>query len=296
MSLFKGSGVALVTPFDNNGGIDYNTLAELIEFQIESGTNAIISCGTTGEASTLTDEEQISCIKFVVDKVNKRIPVIAGAGSNNTEHAVYLAQHSKEVGVDGLLLATPYYNKTTQKGLIEHYKFIAKSVGNLPIILYNVPSRTSMNIAPNTVYELAQVNNIVAIKEASGNISQVVEIAALCGERFDIYSGNDDQIVPLLSLGGKGVISVVANIVPKDVHDLCKRYFDGNTKGSLEIQLKMLDLMNILFIEVNPMPIKTAMELMGYNVGLCRMPLTTMDEKNIEKLKNEMLKYGIKTK
>ncbi len=293
--LFKGCGVALVTPFNEKGEINYKVLDELIEFQISNQTDAIISCGTTGEASTLTDEEQISCIKAVVDRVNKRVPVIAGAGSNNTEHAIYLAKKSKEVGADGLLLATPYYNKTTQKGLIQHYKLIAKEV-DLPIILYNVPSRTGLNLTPNTAYELSKVSNIVGIKEASGNISQVAEIAALCGKDFSIYSGCDDQIVPLLSLGGKGVISVVANILPKDTADICNKFFDGDIEGALDLQLKMLSLINALFIEVNPIPIKTAMNLIGYNVSECRMPLTSMEDKNVEKLKAELIKYGINIK
>lgn len=293
MSLFKGSGVALITPFDNNGDIDYDTLEKLIEFQINSGTDAIISCGTTGEASVLTDKEHIECVKFTVDKVNGRIPVIAGTGSNDTRHAVTLSNDAKQLGVDGLLLTTPYYNKTTQKGLIEHYKFIAESVRGLPIIIYNVPSRTSLNITPATAYELSKVENIVAIKEASGNISQVAEIATLCGSEFDIYSGNDDQIIPTLSLGGKGIISVLANIVPKDVHNLCQKYFDGDLKGSLDMQLNMFNLIKALFMEVSPIPVKTAMELMGYNVGRCRMPLSTMETENVKKLKYEMIKYGI---
>ncbi len=294
MTLFKGAGVALVTPFDANGNVDYKVLADLIEFQVNNNVDAIISCGTTGEASTLTDEEQIECIRFTVEKVNKRVPVIAGAGSNDTKHAINLAVGCKNVGVDGLLIATPYYNKTTQKGLIEHYKAIAEAVEDLPIILYSVPSRTGLNITPATAYELSKVSNIVGIKEASGNISQVAEIAALCGDSFDIYSGNDDQIVPLLSLGGKGVISVVANVLPNETHEICHKFFNGDVKGSLELQLKMLNLINKLFIEVNPIPVKAAMELIGYPVGRGRMPLTTMDPANLEKLKNAMIDYGIK--
>jgi len=293
MTLFKGSGVAIVTPFDNAGKIDYDVFSDLILFHLENATDAIIVCGTTGEASTLTDEEQIACIKFVVEKVAGKLPVIAGAGSNNTQHGIDLAVACKKVGVDGLLIATPYYNKTTQKGLIEHYNAIAIAVGDLPIIVYNVPSRTGLNIKPATVYELSKISNIIGIKEAGGDISQVAEIAALCGPDFDIYSGNDDQILPLLSLGGKGVISVAANILPRQVHDLCCKFFDGDLKGSLKIQLDMLSLINTLFIEVNPIPIKAAMELIGYSVGRGRMPLTTMEEQHSLKLKEEMIKYGI---
>lgn len=296
MSIFKGSGVAIITPFDSKGNIDYKELGKIIDFQIENQTDAIISCGTTGEASTLVDEDHIACLKFTVEKVNKRIPVIAGTGSNDTKHAIKLSKAAKDIGADGLLITTPYYNKTTQKGLIEHYKTIAEAVSDMPIILYNVPSRTGLNILPSTTYELSKIDNIIGIKEASGNISQVTEVAALCGKNFDLYSGNDDQIVPILSLGGKGVISVLANVVPKDTHDLCQKYFDGDTQGSLELQLKMFELIKALFIEVNPIPVKKAMELMGYNVGRCRMPLTTMEAKNEQKLKDKMLEYGIKLK
>lgn len=293
MTLFKGSGVALVTPFDSKGKVDYDVLSDLVKFHLENSTDAIIVCGTTGEASTLTDDEQIDCIKYVVDQVAGKIPVIAGAGSNNTEHGIYLAVESKKAGVDGLLIATPYYNKTTQKGLIEHYKAISDSVAELPIILYNIPGRTGLNIAPATVYELSKINNIIGIKEASGDISQVAEIAALCGPDFDIYSGNDDQILPLLSLGGKGVISVAANILPRQVHDLCYKFFEGDFNESLKLQLDMFYLIKALFIEVNPIPIKAAMEAMGYAVGRCRMPLTTMEQHHVEQLKEEMIKYGI---
>jgi 4-hydroxy-tetrahydrodipicolinate synthase len=293
MALFEGSGVALVTPFNSEGKIDYDVLSDLVQLHLENSTDAIIVCGTTGEASTLTDEEQIACIKFVVEKVAGKIPVIAGAGSNNTEHGIYLAVESKKVGVDGLLIATPYYNKTTQKGLVEHYRVIADAVDDLPIILYNIPGRTGLNITPATVYELSKISNIIGIKEASGNISQVAEIAAICGPNFDIYSGNDDQILPLLSLGGKGVISVAANILPKQLHDLCYKFFEGDFAGSLKLQLDMLNLINTLFIEVNPIPIKAAMEFIGYEVGRGRMPLTTMEHAHVEKLKEEMIKYGI---
>lgn len=296
MSLFKGSGVAIITPFNTKGDIDYNELGKIIEFQIKNKTDAIISCGTTGEASTLVDEDHIACLKFTIEKAKKRIPVIAGTGSNDTEHAIKLSKAAKDIGADGLLVTTPYYNKTTQKGLLEHYKAISKSVKDMPIIVYNVPSRTGLNILPSTAYELSKIDNIIGIKEASGNISQVAEVAAICGSNFDIYSGNDDQIVPVLSLGGKGVISVVANILPKDTHDLCQKFFDGDIQGSLDLQLKMFELIKALFIEVNPIPIKKAMELMGYNVGRCRMPLTTMETKDTKKLKDKMTEYGIKLK
>lgn len=292
MSLFTGAGVAIVTPFHNDGTVNYPKLKELIEFQIENHTDAIIICGTTGEASTLTDEEQIECVRFTAEVVNKRIPVIAGAGSNHTEHAISLAQGCEKAGADGLLLVTPYYNKTTQKGLIMHYKAIAQST-KLPIILYNVPSRTGLNIAPKTCYELSKVENIVAIKEASGNISQIAETAALCSPDFDLYSGNDDQIVPILSLGGKGVISVLSNVAPKDTHDMVEKYLLGDTKGATQLQLKAIDLIKALFIEVNPIPVKAALNLMGFDVGNCKMPLCDMDEKNLELLKKEMKAYGL---
>lgn len=292
MSLFTGAGVAIVTPFHNDGTVNYPKLKELIEFQIENHTDAIIICGTTGEASTLTDEEQIECVRFTAEVVNKRIPVIAGAGSNHTEHAISLAQGCEKAGADGLLLVTPYYNKTTQKGLIMHYKAIAQST-KLPIILYNVPSRTGLNIAPKTCYELSKVENIVAIKEASGNISQIAETAALCGPDFDLYSGNDDQIVPILSLGGKGVISVLSNVAPKDTHDMVEKYLSGDTKSATQLQLKAIDLIKALFIEVNPIPVKAALNLMGFDVGNCKMPLCDMDEKNLELLKKEMKAYGL---
>lgn len=292
MSLFTGAGVAIVTPFHSDGTVNYPKLKELIEFQIENHTDAIIICGTTGEASTLTDEEQIECVRFTVEVVNKRIPVIAGAGSNHTEHAITLAQGCEKAGADALLLVTPYYNKTTQKGLILHYKAIAQST-KLPIILYNVPSRTGLNITPKTCYELSKVENIIGIKEASGNISQIAETAALCGSDFDLYSGNDDQVLPLLSLGGKGVISVLSNVAPKDTHDMVAKYFSGDTKGATELQLKAIDLIKALFIEVNPIPVKAALNLMGFEVGNCKMPLCDMDEKNLEILKNEMKSYGL---
>lgn len=292
MSLFEGSGVALITPFKNNK-VDYEKLSELIEFHIENKTDSIIICGTTGESSTMSDYEKKETIKFTVDKVNKRIPVIAGTGGNNTSYAIQLSKYAEEVGVDGLLLVTPYYNKATQKGLIEHYNAIATEV-NIPIILYNVPGRTGVNILPKTVYELSKIKNIKAIKEASGNISQVAEIARLCGDEFYIYSGNDDMIVPVLSLGGKGVISVVANILPKETHDIVMKYLEGNVLQAKNSQLRMLNLINTLFIEVNPIPVKTAMNILGMEVGNLRLPLTDMEDKNKKILIQAMEEYGVR--
>ena len=290
--LFEGSGVALVTPF-KNGKINYEKMGELIEWHIKNKTDAIIVCGTTGESATMTDEERKSTIKFVVDKVNKRIPVIAGSGSNNTAYSIELSKYCQEVGVDGLLIVTPYYNKATQDGLMKHYTTIANSV-DLPIILYNVPGRTGVNINPNTVKSLSKVKNIVAIKEASGNISQVAEIARLCGEDFSIYSGNDDQIVPILSVGGIGVISVLANILPKETHDIVEKYLLGYVEESRKLQLGVNELVNSLFIEVNPIPVKAAMNLMGMEAGELRLPLSDISNKNLEILKENMIKYGIK--
>ncbi|MGE5329608.1 MAG: 4-hydroxy-tetrahydrodipicolinate synthase [Deltaproteobacteria bacterium] len=290
--LFKGSGVAIVTPFTKDG-VDYDKLEELIEFQIKEKTDAIIICGTTGESSTMPDAEHKAVIKFAVQKTAGRIPVIAGTGSNDTRHCIELSNYAEGVGVDGLLLVTPYYNKTTQKGLIEHYTMIANSVKS-PIILYNVPSRTGLNILPETVKALANVENIVAIKEACGNINQITELASVCGDSIYIYSGNDDHIVPMLSVGAVGVISVVANILPRDTHDMVMKYLEGDVKGSMELQLKMFDLVKSLFIEVSPMPVKEALNILGFNVGICRPPLTTMLEKNIETLKKSLINYGLK--
>ena len=290
--LFKGSGVALVTPF-KDGKINYEKMGQLIEWHIENKTDAIIVCGTTGESATMTDEERKSTIKFVVDKVNKRIPVIAGSGSNNTSYSIELSKYCQEVGADGLLIVTPYYNKATQGGLIKHYTTIANSV-DLPIILYNVPGRTGVNINPSTVEKLSKVENIVAIKEASGNISQVAEIARLCGEDFAIYSGNDDQIVPILSLGGIGVISVLANVLPKETHDIVEKYLSGDVEESRKLQLSLNELVNSLFIEVNPIPVKAAMNLMGMETGELRLPLTNISEQNLEVLRKNMINAGIK--
>ncbi|NLK97212.1 4-hydroxy-tetrahydrodipicolinate synthase [Defluviitalea saccharophila] len=292
MEIFRGSGVAIVTPFKENGDINFELLGDLIEFQIQNQTDSIIICGTTGESSTLNDHDHLECIRYAVDKVNKRVPVIAGTGSNDTEHGVFLTKKAKEFGADACLLVTPYYNKTTQKGLIEHYTYIAKKV-DIPLVLYNVPSRTGLNIAPKTAFELSKIDTIVAIKEASGNISQVAEIINLCGDNLDVYSGNDDQIVPILSLGGKGVISVLANIAPKQTHDMVQYYLDGNIEESRKIQIQMIPLIKALFCEVNPIPVKAALELMGYPVGTCRMPLTSIEDANLELLKKEMRNVGL---
>lgn len=293
MSIFKGAGVAITTPFLANGEVDYDTFKEQIEYQVNNGTDAIIVCGTTGEASCLSHEEHLDCIKFCVEVVNKRIPVIAGTGSNCTETAIYLSTEAEKYGVDGLLVVTPYYNKATQKGLIEHYTMIANSV-KLPIIMYNVPSRTGCNILPETAARLCKtVPNIVGIKEASGNISQVAKIAHLSDDDIDIYSGNDDQIVPILSLGGKGVISVLSNIAPQQTHDICQTYFDGDVVKSAKLQLMALPLIDSLFCEVNPIPVKKAVELQGRDTGVVRRPLTEMDPKNAERLKADMIAYGV---
>ncbi len=285
MAIFKGSGVAIVTPF-NKDGVDLKKLQELIEWHISKGTDAIIICGTTGEASTMTEAERKETIKFTVEKVNKRIPVIAGTGTNNTAASIAMSKWAESIGVDGLLVITPYYNKTTQKGLIEHFKAIDSEV-------YNVPGRTGMNITPATLKELCKLKNIKAIKEASGNISQVAEFKALCGDKIDIYSGNDDQIIPILSLGGIGVISVLANVVPKEVHDMCTLYLEGKVNEALKIQLDTLSLTNALFIETNPIPVKTALNLMGFEVGHLRLPLCDMVEGNLETLKRELVKNNL---
>lgn len=293
MALFTGAGVAIVTPFKENGEVNYEKFAELLEFQIKNGTDAIIVCGTTGEASTLTHEEHLDVIKYCVDTVAGRIPVIAGTGSNCTETAVYLSREAEKYGVDGLLVVTPYYNKATQKGLFAHFKKIAGSV-KTPVILYNVPGRTGCNILPETVVKLCtEVENIVGVKEASGNISQAARLMSLAKGRVDMYSGNDDQIIPLLSLGGKGVISVMSNVAPKETHDICAKYFAGDMEGSREIQLRAIELCDALFCEVNPIPVKTALNLMGLEVGSLRMPLSDMEESNIPKLKNAMKNFGI---
>ncbi len=287
--IFTGSGVAIVTPFKDNW-INFDKLEELLEFQIKEGTNAIIICGTTGEASTMPDDEHIEAIRFTVQKVNKRVPVIAGAGSNDTRHAIKLSQHAEEVGADAILSVSPYYNKTTQKGLYEHFKAIAESI-HIPVVLYNVPSRTGLNISPEIIKELSQVENITAIKEC--NLSQVGEIINLCGDDITVYSGEDANVVPLLSMGGKGVISVMANIIPRDTSKMVIKFLNGDAEGSRKIQLATLELIKALFIEVNPIPLKAAMNLMGMNVGKCRMPLIDMSGKNLEFLRKAMINYGL---
>ena len=294
MSIFTGAVVAIVTPMKENGDVNFEKLGEILEEQIAEGTDAVIICGTTGESSTMTHEEHLEAIKYTVDKVNKRIPVIAGTGSNCTETAIYLSKEAEQYGADGLLLVTPYYNKATQKGLIAHYTAVANAV-KLPIILYNVASRTGCNITPETAAYLAEhVENIVGIKEASGNISQVAQIAALTKGKMDIYSGNDDQIVPILSLGGKGVISVLSNVAPKYTHEIVAKFMEGEVKESCEMQLAALPLVHALFSEVNPIPVKAAMNLMGKEVGPLRMPLTEMEEEHKEALKKAMTDFGLK--
>ena len=290
--IFKGSAVALVTPFTETG-VDFETLGKLVEYHIENNTDALVVCGTTGEATTMNDDELFAVIKYVVDKVNKRIPVIAGTGSNNTMHSVHLSQEAERLGADGLLVITSYYNKANQRGLKLHFETIAKSV-ELPIILYNVPGRTSMNLKPSMVAELAKIDNIVAVKEASGDLAQVAEVARLVPDDFAIYSGNDDSILQLLSVGGHGVISVLANVCPQETHDLVQNFFDGDIEGARKLQLDMKPLIDALFIEVNPIPVKTAMNLLGFGVGNLRLPLAEMDEKNLEVLKQELVNRGFK--
>ncbi|MDY3825119.1 MAG: 4-hydroxy-tetrahydrodipicolinate synthase [Lachnospiraceae bacterium] len=296
MSIFTGAGVAIITPMTETGAVNYPKLEEILEYQIANGTDAIIICGTTGESSTLSHEEHLEAIRFTAEKVAGRIPVIAGTGSNCTETAIYLSQEAEKYGVDGVLLVTPYYNKATQKGLIAHFTKIANSI-KIPVILYNIQSRTGVNIAPETMAYLAKnVENIVGVKEASGNISQIAKIAELCGESFDIYSGNDDQIVPLLSLGGKGVISVLSNIAPRETHDIVAKFMDGDVKGSRELQLRALPLIEKLFCEVNPIPVKAAMNMLGWEVGPLRMPLSEMEEEHQKELKAAMDAFGVKAK
>jgi len=287
--IFTGSAVAIITPFTDSG-VDFEKLEELIEFQIKENTDALVICGTTGEASTMPDDEHKAVIKFAVEKVNKRIPVIAGTGSNDTKHAVALTQYAESVGADAVLSVTPYYNKTTQKGLYQHFKIIADSV-KIPVMLYNVPSRTNLNIDPQTVKALSEIENITAIKEC--NLSQVGDIINLCGDNITVYSGNDDQVLPLLALGGKGVVSVMANIIPKDTHNLVAKFLEGDIDESRKIQLKYLDLIKALFVEVSPIPVKAAMNLMGMNVGSCRLPLVDISEKNLNYLKDTLKKYQL---
>lgn len=288
---FTGSGVALVTPFNADGTPNYEKLDELLEMHIANKTDAAIICGTTGEASTLPDDEHLEVIKHAVETVKGRMAVIGGTGSNDTQHAIDFSVKAEEYGCDGILCVTPYYNKATQKGLVEHYKAIADAI-SIPIILYNVPSRTGVNITIPTLKKLAEIDNIVAIKEASGNIGYVMKIASEIPE-LGIYSGNDDMIVPIMSAGGKGVISVVANILPEETHNICEYYMDGKTDEALKLQLEMLELINTLFIEVNPIPIKTAMNMLGYGVGPLKLPLCDMEEENAAVLKAVLEKYGV---
>ncbi|CQR71012.1 4-hydroxy-tetrahydrodipicolinate synthase [Sporomusa ovata DSM 2662] len=287
--LFTGSAVAIITPFTDNG-VDYPSLAKLIEFQIQNGTDAIVICATTGEASTMPDDEHIATIKFAVETVNKRVPVIAGTGSNDTRHAIELSKAAEAVGADGLLSVTPYYNKATQKGLYKHFKLIADSV-TIPIILYNVPSRTNLNINPETIEALAKIDNIIAVKEC--NLGQVGDVVNLCGEDFSVYSGDDNSVLPVLSLGGQGVISVMANIIPQDTHNMVAKFFEGDCKGAIKLQLQTLNLIKALFSEVNPIPVKAAVNLLGFTAGQCRMPLTELEDHNLELLRREMKAYGL---
>ncbi|MBR4084396.1 MAG: 4-hydroxy-tetrahydrodipicolinate synthase [Lachnospiraceae bacterium] len=293
MSIFTGSGTAIVTPMNADGSVNYESFKNLIEFQIANETDAIIVCGTTGEASTLTHEEHLDVIKYCVEVVNKRIPVIAGTGSNCTETAIYLSTEAEKAGADGLLVVSPYYNKATQNGLFAHFKAVADSV-KIPILLYNVQSRTGMNIAPTTIVRLCEAcENIVGVKEASGNISQVAKIAALGKGKIDIYSGNDDQIIPIMSLGGKGVISVLSNVAPRQTHEICAKYLAGDVKEATQMQLNAIDLIEALFCEVNPIPVKQALNLMGMEAGTLRLPLTEMEEATTARLKASMEAYGI---
>ena len=290
-TVFTGAGVALITPF-NEKGVYFDKLGEIIDFQIENGTDSIIVCGTTGEPATMPDEEHLSVIEYAVSRVNGRVPLIAGTGGNDTAHCTRLSVEAQKLGADALLLVTPYYNKTSQKGLQKHFETVADAV-SIPMILYNVPSRTGLNISVKCMKELAKHKNIVGLKEASGNLSFTMEMMKECGDMIDIYSGNDDMIVPLLSIGCKGVISVLSNVMPRQTHDICDLYFKGKTEESRKLQLELLDLIKALFVEVNPIPVKTAMNLMGMNVGNLRLPLYDMEDKNLEILKESLKKHGL---
>lgn len=293
MTLFRGAGVAIVTPFTEDNSVDYEELGRLIEYQIEGEIDAIITCGTTGEPVTMTEQERLSVISYTVEKVAKRVPVIAGTGGNCTENVVSFSKKAQKVGADGLLVVTPYYNKATQNGLFQHYKEVASAI-DLPIILYNVPSRTGVNILPNTAARLGrEIENIVAIKEASGNITQIAEVIQKAQGDLDIYSGNDDQIIPILSLGGIGVISVLANIAPKDTHDMVMKYLNDEVEQARKLQINYIELIQALFTEVNPIPVKKALELMGFHTKHLRMPLTEMEPKNVERLASAMKQMGI---
>lgn len=291
-TVFTGAGVAIVTPMNADGSINYDEFGRVIDFQINNGTDAIIVCGTTGESATMTDEEHVECIRYCVERVNKRVPVIAGTGSNDTKYAVDLSVEAEKLGADALLVVTPYYNKTSQRGLIAHFTAIADSV-NIPIILYNVPSRTGVNIALDTYDVLANHKNIAAVKEASGNISAIAKIIEKCGDRLDVYSGNDDQIVPIMALGGKGVISVLSNVCPKETHDIAQLCLDNNVAEAAKLQIKYLDLCNNLFIDVNPIPVKEAMNLIGFKAGECRLPLLKMEQGKIDALTASMKNVGL---
>lgn len=293
MTIFEGAGVALVTPFKANGDVNYDKLEEILEEQIAGGTDAIVICGTTGEASTMSPEEHLSVIKYGCEVVKGRIPVVAGTGSNCTREAVYMSQKAEEVGADGVLLVTPYYNKATQNGLIAHFTTIAEAI-KIPALLYHIPGRTGVTMKPETIVSLCKnVPNIVGVKEASGNFSSIATMMNMADGCIDVYSGNDDQIVPLLSMGGKGVISVLSNVAPKQTHDICQKFFDGDVKGSLQMQLDAIPLVSALFSEVNPIPVKAAMNMMGKEVGPLRLPLTEMEDAHKEVLKQAMKSYGI---
>lgn len=291
-TIFTGAGIAIITPFNTDGSINYDKLGEIIDYQIENGTDAIVICGTTGEASTMTDDEHRDCIRFAVKHTAGRVPVIAGAGSNDTKYAVELSKEAEEAGADALLHVTPYYNKTTQNGLIAHFTAIADSV-NIPIVLYNIPGRTGMNMDVSTVKELAKHRNIAAIKEASGNISYAAKLIAECGDDIDIYSGNDDMIVPLMSLGAKGVISVLSHVLPKQTHDMVQLCLENNFAEATKLQIEYLDLINSLFIEVNPIPVKEAMNMMGWDTGNCRLPLCEMTDEHKAGLRTALNKHGL---
>lgn len=291
-TVFTGAGVAIITPMNADGSINYEEFGRIIDFQIDNGTDSIIVCGTTGESATMTDEEHVKCIRYCVDRVNKRVPVIAGTGSNDTKYAVDLSVEAEKLGADALLVVTPYYNKTSQRGLIAHFTAIADSV-NIPIILYNVPSRTGVNITLDTYDVLANHKNIAAVKEASGNISAIAKIIEKCGDRLDVYSGNDDQIVPIMALGGKGVISVLSNVCPKEAHDIAQLCLDNNFAEAAKLQIKYLELCNDLFIDVNPIPVKEAMNIIGFKAGECRLPLLKMEQSKIDALTASMKKVGL---
>lgn len=295
MAIFKGAGVAIITPMHEDGSVNYEKLEEILEFQIANSTDAVIICGTTGESSTMTHGEHLKTIKFAVDKVAKRVPVIAGTGSNCTETAIMMSKEAASYGVDALLVVTPYYNKATQKGLIAHYTAIANAVPETPIIMYNVPSRTGCNLQPATVAALVKnVKNIVGIKAASGDLSQIAKMMSMAGEDLELYSGNDDQILPIMSLGGLGVISVLSNVAPKQTHDIVMKFMEGDTREAARLQLEAIPLINALFCEVNPIPVKTGMNMMGMEVGPLRMPLCEMEESNKETLAKAMKDYGLK--